>query len=71
LQTHSDELDGCVQQLVDAYFQGFNRSIRSYSDVLACIGEAQNAVRQQCTDLESTAKLVNPAGRIDNVKLMW
>ena len=47
LQEYSEKLEHCMQQLVDVYFTGFNRSIKSYSDVLNCIGAAQAGVRQQ------------------------
>jgi uncharacterized membrane-anchored protein YhcB (DUF1043 family) len=71
LRRHSASLDECMQQLVDAYFQGFNRSIRSYSDVLACVSAAQRAVKQQHTDLENSAKLVNPAVRLVQLRTLW
>lgn len=47
LKEQSEKLEQCMQKLVDAYFTGFNRSIKSYSDVLNCIGAAQGSVRQQ------------------------
>jgi hypothetical protein len=71
LRRHSASLDACMQQIVDAYFQGFNRSIRSYSDVLACVSAAQRAVKQQHTDLETGAKLVNPTVRLVQLRTLW
>lgn len=71
LRRHSASLDNCMQQLVDAYFQGFNRSIRSYSDVLACVSAAQRAVKQQHGDLERGAALVDPAVRLAQLRTLW
>lgn len=71
LRRHSTSLDACMTQLVDAYFQGFNRSIRSYSDVLACVSAAQTAVKQQHADLERAANLVDPAVRLAHLRSLW
>lgn len=71
LRDYSEKLEQCMQKLVDVYFTGFNRSIKSYSDVLNCVGAAQGAVRRQMDDLQTLGKLIKPDARVDNISKTW
>lgn len=69
LEDHCKVMDSAMSSVVNSYYQGFNKSIRSYSQILGYITDSQHKVDSLKVDLEKAKALL--ICRNQDLKIMW
>lgn len=69
LENQFEQMEDCMNLIVDEYYQGFNESVKNYSHILTHVTNSQQSVTTLRENIEKTKKAL--ASRSKALKLMW